>query len=108
MDVRETLGADRFRAGLQLCAGVLPLAVGRRLLAGGLAASDEEVAQAMELAFREYKLVLEPGGAVALACVLRSRLPVRGRTIAVLCSGGNVDGETFAAAIAGAARRRAA
>jgi threonine dehydratase len=47
--------------------GVLTFAVNRRLLAGGLAVSDAEVTAAMEFAFRVLKLVIEPGGAVALA-----------------------------------------
>ena len=67
---------------------------------------DDEVAAAMELAFREFKLVVEPGGAVGLACVLNERLPVKGRTVCVVCSGGNVDGEVFRAALATAARPR--
>lgn len=73
-------------------------------LKGGLSASDAEVGEAMEVAFREYKLVVEPGGAVALACALAGRLPVKGRTVAVVCSGGNVDHATFAAALGGARR----
>ena len=36
------------------------------------------------------------GGAVALAAVLAGRLPTRGRTIAVVVSGGNADPATFA------------
>ena len=66
--------------------------------------TDDEVLDAMELAFREFKLVVEPGGAVALAAALTGRLPVKGRAVAVVCSGGNVDHATFARALA----RRAA
>ncbi len=66
----------------------------------GLAASDKEVLAAMRLAFEEFKLVLEPSGAVALACVLQGRLQVTGRTICVVCTGGNVDAELFWRAIA--------
>mgnify|MGYP001996983362 FL=1 len=53
----------------------------------------------MELAFREFKLVVEPGGAVALAAALTGKLPVQGRTVAVVCSGGNVDHATFKRAL---------
>ena len=60
----------------------------------------------MELAFREFKLVVEPGGAVALAAALTGRLPVKGRAVAVVCSGGNVDHATFARALARARRMR--
>ena len=39
-------------------------------------------------------------GAVGLAAVLAGKLPVRGRTIAVVCSGGNVDPATYGRALA--------
>jgi threonine dehydratase len=89
------------------CPGNYPFALARRHLDGSLAASDDEIADAMELAFREFKLVVEPGGAAGLACALAGRLPVRDRTVCVVCSGGNVDGETFRTALATAARRAA-
>jgi len=62
-------------------------------------ATDDEVLDAMEVAFREFKLVVEPGGAVALAAALTGKLPVKDRAVAVVCSGGNVDRETFARAL---------
>jgi threonine dehydratase len=71
--------------------GLLTFEINRRLLAGGLAASDEEVRAAIACAARTLKLVVEPGGAVALAAVLAGRLEARGRTVAVVLSGGNVD-----------------
>ena len=51
----------------------------------------------MRFAARELKLVLEPGGAVALAAVLAGKLPTANETTAVMLSGGNVDAELFAA-----------
>jgi threonine dehydratase len=74
-----------------------PLAL--KLLGPGLVVSDDEVLDAMEVAFREYKIVVEPGGAVALAAALTGKLPVTGRTVAVVCSGGNVDHATFMRAL---------
>lgn len=74
-----------------------PLA--QQVLGPGLVVTDEEVLDAMELAFREFKLVLEPGGAVALAAALTGKLPVKGRVVAVVCSGGNVDHATFKRAL---------
>jgi threonine dehydratase len=74
-----------------------PLAL--KLLGPGLVVTDEEVLDAMEVAFREFKLVVEPGGAVALAAALTGKLPVKGRSVAVVCSGGNVDHATFARAL---------
>ena len=74
-----------------------PLA--QKLLGPGLVVSDDEVLDAMETAFREFKIVVEPGGAVALAAALTGKLPVKGRNVAVICSGGNVDHATFLRAL---------
>jgi threonine dehydratase len=79
--------------------GELTFAVNERLLAGGLAVDDREVEAAMAYAFRTLKLVLEPGGAVALAALLAGRIETRGRCVAVVCSGGNVDPAAYARAI---------
>jgi threonine dehydratase len=65
----------------------------------GLVVSDDEVRIAMAFAFRQLKLVLEPGGAAALAAVLSRKLQIQGKTVAVVCSGGNVETDVFADAI---------
>ena len=80
--------------------GILTFAINRELLAGILTVSDVEVQAAMARAFRDLKLVVEPGGAVAFAAALAGRVPLAGRTTAIVLSGGNVDTETFAAALA--------
>ena len=79
--------------------GVLTFAINQRLLAGGLVVDDGEVAAAMAFAFRVLKLVVEPGGAVALAALLSGKIAAEGKTLAVVLSGGNVDPASFAAAI---------
>jgi len=79
--------------------GEITFAINRRLLAGAFAVSDREAAQAMAVAFADYKLVVEPGGAVALAAVLSGKYALRGGSVAVVASGGNVDRATFAAAM---------
>jgi len=73
--------------------GVLTFQINRRLLAGGLAVTDGEVRAAIAYAARTLKLVVEPGGAVALAAVLAGRIATRGRVVAVVLSGGNIDDE---------------
>ena len=83
--------------------GELTFPINRRLLAGGLSVSDDEVREAMAFAFARLKIVAEPGGAVALAAALSGKVPTRGRTTAVIVSGGNVDPDLFAEIIAGAA-----
>ena len=76
--------------------GTLTFAINRQHVTGGLAVSDIAVARAMKAAFQHLKLVIEPGGAVALAAVLSGLFPGRGKTVAVVASGGNVDAATFA------------
>jgi threonine dehydratase len=71
--------------------GVLTFEINRRLLAGGVAVSDTDVKDAIAYAARTLKLVVEPGGAVALASVLAGKIESSGRTIAVVLSGGNID-----------------
>lgn len=63
--------------------------------ARGVAVSEAEVKAAVAFAFRELKLVVEPGGAAALAAALSGKLDLRGKTVALTLSGGNVDAETY-------------
>lgn len=80
--------------------GALTFAINRRLVTGGFAVSDAEVVAAMSFAFRTLKLVLEPGGAAALAAILAGHFDGRGKTVAVTLSGGNVDPDTYGRMIA--------
>lgn len=81
--------------------GALTFPINRARLAGGLVVSDDEVLAAMRFAFTHLKLVLEPGGSVALAALLAGRFEARGRTVGAVLSGGNVDAGVFARALAG-------
>jgi threonine dehydratase len=80
--------------------GEVTFRINARLLAGGVAVSDAEVADAMRTAFDALRVVVEPGGAVALAAALSGKVPVAGRTVAVVCSGGNVDPDMFVRVLA--------
>lgn len=82
--------------------GELTFAVNAAHLAGGIAVTDDEVCRAMAVARDHFKLVVEPGGAVALAAVLAGRVPTSGKTVAVVCSGGNVDPLVYGRALAAA------
>ena len=77
--------------------GELTFVVNRQTLSGGLVVSDEMVKEAMRQAFTHLKLVVEPGGVVGLAALLSGAYDVRGKTVVVLLSGGNVDLATFLA-----------
>lgn len=61
----------------------------------GLAVSEAEVRAAQRFAFSKLRLVVEPGGAVALAAALAGKVSLDGRT-AIVLSGGNVDPAAFA------------
>ncbi len=80
--------------------GELTFPINRRC-AGALTVSDAEVAEAVAFAFRHLKLVIEPGGAVSLAALLAGRIETRGRTTAIVLSGGNVDPGLFTAIVEG-------
>ncbi|MGH6983324.1 MAG: threonine/serine dehydratase [Stellaceae bacterium] len=74
--------------------GALPFAIAQRHLAGSLTVSDDDVRRAMATAYSDLKLVLEPGGAAALAAVLAGKFD-DAKCIVVVASGGNVDREMF-------------
>ncbi len=76
--------------------GELTFAIAQQFCDAGVVVSDEEVAEAMRFAFFELKLVLEPGGAVALAALLTGEFNAVGKTVAAVLSGGNVDPVQFA------------
>jgi threonine dehydratase len=61
--------------------------------------SDNEAMAAMAHAFYEMKLVVEPGGAVALAALLSGKVDARDKTVCVVLSGGNVDADMFQRAL---------
>ncbi len=71
--------------------GALTFSINSRLVAGGLVVSDADAVRAMALAFREFGVVVEPTGAMALAAVTGGAFPLEGRTVAVTLSGANVD-----------------
>ena len=79
--------------------GKLTFEITRELSGEGVSASDEEVLSAMAFAFRELKLVVEPGGAVALAAILSRKIAVKGKVAVAVLSGGNADPDVFARAI---------
>jgi threonine dehydratase len=81
---------------LAVTPGDITFEIAKRNLAGGLSVTDEEAKAAVRYAFQELKLVVEPGGAVSLAAILTGKIPVRGKTVAAVLSGGNVDPALFA------------
>ena len=79
--------------------GELTFSINQSRLKGGLVVSEQEVQHAMRYAFRVLKLVVEPGGAVALAALLSGKLDTRYQRVGIVLSGGNVDPDFFAATL---------
>jgi threonine dehydratase len=80
--------------------GEITFAINSRLLTQGVTASDTEAGAAVGFAFRELKLVVEPGGAVGLAALLAGQIDARGKNVVIVLSGGNVDADLYAKLIA--------
>jgi threonine dehydratase len=101
---RETIDPDARSicdALLTPIPGDLTWPINSRTLSGVAAVTDAEVAEAMRYAFGVLKLVVEPGGCVALAAALTGKIDLKGRTAAIVLSGGNVDPGLFARVLKG-------
>ncbi|MBL3585044.1 threonine/serine dehydratase [Rhodovulum sulfidophilum] len=109
-DVTRSLASGRIatntrRAG-SLCdaiqtpaPGALTFPVMARLCGPGIAVTEDEALRAMAAAFERLKIVLEPGGAVALAAALYHPEAVAGEAVIAIGTGGNVSTETFRMAL---------
>jgi threonine dehydratase len=101
-DYRRSLAAGRrvtipvprtIADALQVTApGELTFEINRRLLDGIVTVSDRELVEAIRFCHERLKLVVEPGGAAALAAILAGRVEhSRGERVGVILSGGNLD-----------------
>lgn len=75
--------------------GKITFDINKRLVSEVLLVSDADVRDAMRFAFRSLKLVVEPGGAVALAALLAGKIETTDKTTVIVLSGGNVDAKLF-------------
>jgi threonine dehydratase len=80
--------------------GELTFPITRELIGQGTTVSDAEVGHAVRFAFRELKLVVEPGGAIGLAALLAGKIKIDGKIVVGVLSGGNVDTDLFERLIA--------
>ncbi len=80
--------------------GKMTFAINQSLVGAGVVVSDEEVTAAVAFAFAELKLVVEPGGAVALAALMHRKVDVKDKIGVAVLSGGNVDPELFSRLVA--------
>ncbi len=81
--------------------GEITFPIMKRLCGSGIAVTDAQALDAMALAFTRLKIVIEPGGAVALAAALFHRESVEGDSVIVVASGGNVEAGMFKTALDG-------
>ena len=75
--------------------GEAPFAAALRAGIGHVAVADAPVRRAMLMAFETLKLVLEPSGAVAIAALLEASEEVKGKTVLVYATGGNITFPDF-------------
>ena len=75
--------------------GKITFEINKLNLTSGLSVSDKEALIAMNTAFKYLKIVLEPGGAVALAAAIFRKVDIRDKNVLVIASGGNVDKDIF-------------
>ena len=97
------LGGSACDALLSPMPGEISFSINSVHLYSGLAVTDAEAFEAMRFAFAELKIVLEPGGAVSLAALLKAGRAFAGETIVCVASGGNVDPGAFAGILEGRA-----
>lgn len=97
--VKATGGSPLCDALLTPMPGEITFDINSRVLNRAVAVADDAVFEAMRTAFETLKLVVEPGGAVTLAALLSGAVPVRGRTVVIVMSGGNCDPEIMADAL---------
>ena len=79
--------------------GNITFPINKRLCGPGLVVSEDEALRAMALAFARLKIVIEPGGAVALAAALFRPDQITGDAVIAVASGGNVDAQVFRTAL---------
>jgi len=109
-DARDSLTAGRVieSEAQTICDGLRTKRVGflnfevmRRYVSRMVTVSDDATIEALRFLALRARLVVEPSGAVAVAAILSGAVPVQGKRAAAVLSGGNVDAELFARAVAG-------
>ena len=98
-EINETNNSSICDAILTPTPGELTFPILKRNAGEGLVVSEKEVLKAMKFLYQHFKIVSEPGGAVAAAAAIFSADKLNEKDIIVVVSGGNVDSEIFSKAI---------
>lgn len=96
LEVNERTAGSICDAIITPSPGEIGFEINRDALNEPIVISDEEALAAVRFAYYEMKLVVEPGGAAALAGLLQAGKKWQGETVAIILSGGNVDPDLFA------------
>ena len=75
--------------------GKITFEINRLNLTSGIAVTDQQALIAMNTAYKHLKIVLEPGGAVALAAAIFRKVDIKDKNVLIIASGGNVDKDIF-------------
>ena len=109
-DVTRSLQSGRresnTRSGGSICDAIVTRSPGemtfplmRELCGSGIVVPEEDCLRAISVAFSRFKLVLEPGGAIALAAALYHGEQLSGEHVICIASGGNIDAQMFTRAL---------
>jgi threonine dehydratase len=109
-DVTRSLQSGRresnTRSGGSICDAIVTRSPGEmtfplmhELCGPGIVVPEEDCLRAISVAFSRFKLVLEPGGAIALAAALYHGEQLSGEHVICIASGGNIDAQMFARAL---------
>ena len=79
--------------------GEITFPINQQLLSGSAVITNRDALQAVATAFKHLKIIIEPGGAAALAAVLTGQYPAGASTVVAVASGGNIDAPMFQRAL---------
>ena len=92
IDINQNTLCDALMAKMP---GELTFPINQKYITEVATVNEEEIKAAMRFAFKEFNLVVEPGGIVSLAFALKHRFSIENANILILLSGGNVDSDLF-------------
>ena len=75
--------------------GKLTFPINQEFITEVATVNEEEIKEAMRFAYKEFNLVVEPGGIVGLAFAMKHQFSIENANILILLSGGNVDLDRF-------------
>ena len=75
--------------------GEITFRINSALNTKGLSANDKYVIEAMKILYDEFDLIVEPSGAIGLACILQNKEICQNKKVFTILSGGNIDANRY-------------